>query len=292
MSVIPLEVKGLAKSFGANLVLQDVELRVEPGMIVGLVGTNGSGKSTLIKCLLGLLRPSAGNVSVLGDTSGDLSASTKSRIAYVAQDVRLFPWMRVEQLLAYVSAFYHTWDTEWVAQLVIRWSINLSDKVGVLSPGQLQKLAIVLAIGHRPELLLLDEPVASLDPVGRREFLRSIMELTAEYGPTILFSTHITSDLERIASHIAVLQHGKIRCFEDLDTLKEQFKRLRIRSNRQLPDSFQVPGALRTEVDGSTALISMPNVSAATIEQLRGDWQAEVDVEDLNLEEIFMELHQ
>ena len=242
--------------------------------------------------MLGVLRDSAGPGPIIGDDAWSLGVEAKSRMGYVAQDVRFFPWLKVEQLLAYTAAFYSTWNQTWVDQLVDRWSIDRRDRVGLLSPGQLQKLAIVLALGHQPELLLLDEPVSSLDPVGRREFLRSIMELTSARMPTILFSTHITSDLERIASHIAVLQNGRIRCYEELDTLKEQFKRLRIRAPQALPESFSVPGALRTEVEGSTALVSLPHTSAATIEQIRGQWHAEVDVEDLNLEEIFMELHQ
>ena len=139
--------------------------------------------------------------------------------------------------------------------------------------------------------MVLDEPVASLDPVGRREFLRSVLELTVDENRTLLFSTHITSDLERIATHVAILRDGRVGYFDELDVLKDQFKRLRVQSKHALPSSFQVAGALRTEVQGHTALVAVPSVSAPLLAELESTWDAKVQVEDLNLEEIFVELH-
>jgi ABC-2 type transport system ATP-binding protein len=155
----------------------------------------------------------------------------------------------------------------------------------------LQRLAIVLANGHRPDLLILDEPVASLDPVGRREFLKSLLEADDDWTPTVLFSTHIMSDLERVASHVAILQHGRITCFEELDRLKERVKRLRITAESELPPSLVIEGALRTEVSGRTALVAVTTVDDELLAGLKSQYQAEISVEDLNLEEIFLELH-
>ena len=157
--------------------------------------------------------------------------------------------------------------------------------------GQLQTLAIVLALGHEPELLILDEPVASLDPTARREFLRTILEIIDDPRRTVLFSTHITSDLERVASRVAILRDGRIAFHGELDELKDRVKRLRIAAGRDLPASFAVPGALHAEVSGATATVSVDEFDEQLVDSLRQTWQAEVAVEDLNLEEIFVELH-
>lgn len=291
MSTPVIEALGVAKSFGRHEVLRGVNLVIPHGAVVGLVGTNGAGKSTLIKCLLGLLRPTAGTIRILGEEAWTLSAEIKARLGYVPQTVQLYPWMRVEQIIRYVAAFYPQWDAAWVETLVSRWDLPKTHRVGPLSPGQLQKLALVLALGHRPEFLVLDEPVASLDPVARREFLRSLLELSADAEHTVLFSTHITSDLERVASHIAVLRDGKIVLIDELDSVKERVKRLRVASQADLPSTFTVRGALRTQVEGRNALVAVADLDDQLLHELESDWQAQVSVEDLNLEDIFLELH-
>lgn len=281
----------LAKTFGSKQVLQDVNLTISQGAIVGLIGTNGSGKSTLIKCLLGLLRITRGSATIYGEDVWDLSAESKARLGYVPQEIRLYPWMLVRQIIAYTAAFYPKWDFQLTDRLVQEWHLSPTDRVGTLSPGQMQKLAIILALGHRPELLILDEPVASLDPLARRDFLKSLLEITQDEQHSVLFSTHITSDLERVASHVAVLRQGRIDFFDELDVLKDKVKRLRILAKVSLPSTFSIPGALRTEVDGTRALVAVSDLQPDTVSQLKSTWQAEVTVEDLNLEDIFLELH-
>ncbi|HLQ44758.1 MAG TPA: ABC transporter ATP-binding protein [Planctomycetaceae bacterium] len=292
MSEPIIQAQRLTKVFGEKCVLNGVDLTVPRGAVVGLLGTNGAGKSTLIKCLLGLLRLSGGTASVFGEDPWNLSGAAKARLGYVPQDIRLYPWMRVRQVLSYHAAFYPRWDHALVEQLLVRWQLPREDRVGPLSPGQLQKLGLILALGPRPELLVLDEPVAALDPIARREFLRSLLEITQDDEHTVLFSTHITSDLERVASHVAILQAGRITLFDELDTVKDHVKRLRVRAASDLPPSFSVRGALRTEVSGPNALVAVANASDELLLEIRSQWQAEVTVEDLNLEDIFVELHQ
>jgi ABC-2 type transport system ATP-binding protein len=287
-----IEARDLCRQFGTTRVLHELNLSIEKGMVVGLLGTNGSGKSTLIKCLLGLLHVSSGSARLLGEDPWKLSGAAKSRLGYVPQDVRLYPWMTVSQVIAYTAAFYPRWDHTLTDELVRRWDLPRDQRVGPLSPGQVQKLGLILALGHRPELLILDEPVAALDPVARREFLKSLLEVTQDEQHTVLFSTHITSDLERVASHVALLQGGRLALFEDLDAVKERIKRLRITAASPLPQSFTVAGSLRSEVEGRTALVAATNVSDPMLDDLRSRWNADVVVEDLNLEEIFLELHQ
>lgn len=282
----------LGKSFGSNRVLRDVTLDIPRGAIVGLLGTNGSGKSTLVKCLLGLLKITQGEAQIYGEDVWDLSAAVKARLGYVPQEVQLYPWMLVRQIIEYTAAFYPSWDHNLTDRLLQEWQLDSHEKVGPLSPGQLQKLALILALGHGPDLLVLDEPVASLDPLARREFLKSLLEITQDERHTVLFSTHITSDLERVASHVAVLRHGRIEFFDELDALKDKVKRLRISAESDLPRDFAVAGALRTEVDGPRALVAVSDLQPHQVEEIKTKWHADVSVEDLNLEDIFLELHQ
>jgi len=286
-----IEIQALLKRFGKEVVLQGIDLSIEPGQVVGLIGTNGSGKTTLIKCLLGLLRKSGGCSKVFGVDSWDLAEMQKSRLGYVSQEFAILPWMKVEAMCDYTGAFYEKWDYQWVQHLLKEWNLNGNKRVGALSVGQRQKLAVILAMGHRPELLILDEPVSSLDPVARRQFLQSLIEFTEQDKNTILFSTHITSDLERVASHLAMLKQGRIAYFGELESLKDRCKRLRIFSEQPLPQDFAIPEAIHCEINGNHARAAIPNFNDETVSQISSRWDVQVQVEDLNLEEIFLELN-
>lgn len=222
MSDPAIEIVGMVKSYGKKAVLTGVDLSVPKGSVVGLLGTNGAGKTTLIKAALGLIRLDGGQARLLGEDAWDLSAEAKARIGYVSQVINLYPWMKVRHLIDYTAAFYPTWNHDLVNRLITEWSIPVEDRIGPLSVGQLQKVAIVLALGHEPDLLLLDEPAASLDPLARRQFLQTIIELAEPGKRTVLFSTHITSDLERVADRVAILKSGRIAWHGLLEELKEQ----------------------------------------------------------------------
>ncbi len=286
-----IDVVGLVKRFGTRAVLDSIDLRVPRGQVIGLLGLNGSGKSTLIKCLLGLLKADEGSATVLGTDAWQLADREKARIGYVPQEATLYPWLTVRQTVAYVSSFYSRWDRAWGDELLRRWDLPLGQRVGPLSVGQKQKLALVLALGHRPELLILDEPVASLDPVARRWFLETVLETAADGAGTVLFSTHITSDLERVASHVALLREGKVMFHDEIDVLKDRVKRLRIEAQADLPADLHLPGTLRQEVRGRQALVTVDGVDAPLVAGVRERFAAEVVVDNLNLEEIFLELH-
>ena len=286
-----IDVVGLVKRFGTRAVLDSIDLRVPRGQVIGLLGLNGSGKSTLIKCLLGLLKADEGSATVLGTDAWQLADREKARIGYVPQEATLYPWLTVRQTVAYVSSFYSRWDRAWGEELLRRWDLPLGHRVGPLSVGQKQKLALVLALGHRPELLILDEPVASLDPVARRWFLETVLETAADGAGTVLFSTHITSDLERVASHVALLREGKVMFHDEIDVLKDRVKRLRIEAQADLPADLHLPGTLRQEVRGRQALVTVDGVDAPLVAGVRERFAAEVVVDNLNLEEIFLELH-
>jgi ABC-2 type transport system ATP-binding protein len=222
MSDAAIELQGIVKSYGSKNVLCGLDLSVPKGSVLGLLGINGAGKSTLIKCALGLLRLQGGQARLLGEDSWNLSANAKMRIGYVPQVINLYPWMKVRHVVDYTSAFYPNWNKRQTANLLEQWELPPSDGIKTLSVGQLQRLAITLALGHEPELLLLDEPAASLDPLARRQFLQKIIELAEPGKRTVLFSTHITSDIEHVADRVAILKEGRIAWHGLLEDLKEQ----------------------------------------------------------------------
>jgi ABC-2 type transport system ATP-binding protein len=222
MNESTIELSGIKKSYGKKDVLTGLDLSVQKGSVLGLLGTNGAGKTTLIKCALGLIRPQSGEARLLGEPAWTLSPEAKSRIGYVPQVINLYPWMKVHQLLDYTASFYPNWNHDLVEHLTKELDISVEDRVGPLSVGQLQKVAILLALGHEPDLLILDEPAASLDPLARRRFLQMIIDLAEPDKRTVLFSTHITSDLERVADQVAILKSGVIAWHGLLEELKEQ----------------------------------------------------------------------
>jgi ABC-2 type transport system ATP-binding protein len=281
----------VCRRFGNKEVLRGVDLTIPRGSVVGLLGKNAAGKSTFIKCLLGLIKIDSGAIRVFNDDSWSLSAETKARLGYVPQEISLYSWMRVSQIIQYTAAFYPRWNWDFANHLVSQWELPPNDRVGPLSAGQIQKLALVLALGHEPDLLVLDEPVAALDPVARRDFLRTLLDIAQSENRTVLFSTHITTDLERVADRVAILRDGRIVFHDELDVLKDSVKRLRITAEKDLPDSFAVRGALRMEVSGRNALVAVTNAGNGLIDELRATWNATVEVEDLCLEEIFLEMH-
>lgn len=286
-----MELRGVSKSYGYTRVLRDLDLVVPQGCVMGLIGKNGAGKTTLIKSALGLLRPDAGTIRVLGEPAWTLSAEAKARLGYVPQVVELYRWMKVRQLIAYVGAFYPRWNHQKVEQFVATWEVDPEKKAGALSVGELQRLAIILALGHEPDLLVLDEPVASLDPAGRRSFLKTLLEMVSERRCTVLFSTHITSDLERVADRVAILKDGRIIYSDGLDELKDEVKSLSIAASRPLPAPLPLPGILQQRVEGKEAMATVRRVTPDLLERIERQLDARVEVHDLNLEDIFLELH-
>lgn len=228
---LAISIKNLTKDFGSKQALRGVDLEIPIGATVGLLGANGSGKTTLIKCFLGLLRPTSGECQLLGESAWSLSASAKARLGYVPQVINLYPWMRVAELIQYTASFYATWNPELTDRLIKEWEMPLDDRVRTLSVGQKQRLAILTAVAYQPDLMILDEPAASLDPQARRQFLQLLVELSEPEQRTVLFSTHITSDLERVADYVAIMKEGKIAWFGSLESLKE-------RTNTSLEDAF------------------------------------------------------
>ena len=221
-----VSLQGLKLAFGAQQVLDGLDWSLPAGQVVGLLGRNGAGKTTLIETLLGLREPDAGTALLFGQASQALPDGVRARIGYVPQRSDLFEWLTADQLLAYFRSFYPRWNTAKVDGLMSRWDVARDKPIGKLSGGQQQRLSIIRALAHEPELLVLDEPVASLDPAGRRDFLGELVDQVVDRRTTIVFSTHILSDLERVAVDVAFLSGGRIALHSPLDDLLESSVRL------------------------------------------------------------------
>ena len=223
---LPLSLKRVGAGYSRKRpVLRDVSLAVQPGSITGLLGRSGAGKTTLIHTALGLKKAWHGRAEVFGGEAWNAPPETRKRIGFVPQELQDFHWMTVSECVRFVGGFYERWDDRLVADLQRQWGLG-EERIGLLSAGLRQRVAVLLAIGHGPDLLVLDEPVASLDPGERRDFLRLIGDLNAETGQTVLLSSHICGDIERICSDVAILHHGRIVVHGAVDDLKEQVRRV------------------------------------------------------------------
>jgi ABC-2 type transport system ATP-binding protein len=290
MSEIVLQTQAVEKRFGEKRVLNGVDWRVPRGSVNGLLGRNAAGKTTLLKLALGLLRADHGEIELLGEDPWKLSATTKARLGYVPQEYRPYPWMTAREVLDYTAAFYPQWDALLVDELLHDWELDSDTPTKELSVGQRQRLGLLAALGNIPELLILDEPAASLDPAARRAFLELVLQVVSEGERTVIFSTHILSDLERVADRVAILRDGRIVYDDDLDTLKDQVKRMRIMAASELPRDLGIPGLLHAKVRGREALISVICEDGSLAKDLERRFAAEVQVQELNLEDIFLEM--
>lgn len=286
MNAPVLEMKSVVKSFSGTLALNRLDFSVMQGRVVGLLGRNGAGKSTLLECALGLQGLDAGDARLLGEVPPVFSQATRGRIGYVPQQNDLFEWMTATQMLSFFKAFYEKWNDEKVSSLMMRWSIPANTRISRLSGGEKQRLSIIRALAHEPDVLILDEPVSSLDPAGRREFLRELIDTVSARSTTVVFSTHILTDLERVALDVAVMKSGKILLHTDMDSLTEEAVRVSGPSG-----SF---GAVETYLPAPPA----SHQSAATgIAKIKASAQADVRVanshlrfEPVSLEDFFIEV--
>ncbi len=256
-----------------------------------MLGKNGSGKTTLIKLLIGLIRPEKGEISLLSESPLYFSDDVKERFGYVPQRERLYPWLSARELIDYTSSFYRNWNVELVNKLSSEWNIDLNEVIGNMSEGEAQKVAIMLALGHEPDLLVLDEPVASLDPLARRQFLKMILELVSERECTIFFSTHITSDLERVADRVALLSDGIVRFCGEIETLRETVKRVRILNDVTNVENILKEGIINHECNAEGTIVTINNYCPDLEASLKKEYDGKVIVDNLNLEEIFLELN-
>jgi ABC-2 type transport system ATP-binding protein len=291
MTDATVDASNLSKAFGDKQVLQGMSFGVSPGDVIGVLGKNGAGKTTLLELMLGFTPPTGGAVRVFGHESYSLPGSIKSRVGFVPQQDELLDQLSVADQLRVISSFYPRWDSALISRLCGEWGMNLDARIKGMSVGERQKLSILLAFGHRPDLLILDEPVASLDPIARRQFLEQLLTISADGQRAIVFSSHIVSDIERLANRIWIIKDGRLDWQGDLDSLKESILRLHIRgSGAELP-ALNIPGLLHLRRDGAFATAVVRDWTPEAQEALEKSAPVQIEVEALGLEEIFVELH-
>ncbi len=218
-----LEFQNISRSFKrGSPVLDGVSFSVAEGEVVGLLGRNGAGKTTLIHIAMGLLCPHGGAVRVFGVSPFDDPVGIKRRIGFVSEEQVLPPRSSIAELIAFHRYLFESWDSQMERELLDRFALSPSSKIHALSKGQARQVALVCAVCHRPELLLLDEPAGGLDAVVRREFLEASIQLLNREGTAILFSSHHMADVERIGGRVVLLDKGKVRIDRDLDRLREE----------------------------------------------------------------------
>ena len=218
-----IETTGLSKRYRNTWALRDCSLIVPTGKVAALVGPNGAGKTTLLHLAVGLLDPTSGTVHTLGASPRE-RADILARVGFVAQDAPLYPGFSVADMLELGRHLNPSWDHELALDRVHRHDIDLKQRCGTLSGGQHAQVALALAIAKRPELLLLDEPLAALDPLARREFIASLMEAAAESEITVLLSSHLVTDMERICDYLIVLSASRVQVLGDVEELLAQHR--------------------------------------------------------------------
>lgn len=245
-----VEIRDVSRRFGTKLALDGVSLTVPRGSVFGLVGENGAGKTTLIKHMLGLLKAQQGTVRVFGKDPVADPVGVLSRIGYLSEEPDIPGWMRIDELMRYAQAFYSTWDDAYADQLRADFGLQPSLQIKNLSKGQRARAGLMMALAYRPDLLLLDEPSSGLDPIVRRDILGAIIRTIADEGRTVLFSSHLLSEVERVSDHVAMVRGGKIVFCDTLERIKANHFRAAFEFESARSEAPHLAGALVWEGGG------------------------------------------
>ncbi|HET9451922.1 MAG TPA: ABC transporter ATP-binding protein [Aggregicoccus sp.] len=276
-----LRTHGLSRRFGSVKAVDGVDLELRRAEVYGFLGRNGAGKTTTLRMLMGVLRPDSGEVELLGRRARRVDVAQKRQLGYVSQEQTFYPWMTAQQLGRFVGDFYPSWDAQEYLRLLSLLDVPPARKAAQLSGGTRMKLGLALALAHRPALLLLDEPTAGLDPVARREFLDIVRHRVRETGQTVLFSSHLLSEVEQVAHRVGILHDGQLRFQGTLTALRESVRRVDLPADLPLPPGFTPVGMDATGAPGRV-LHALPEAWR------EGLLPPEAQVEQLSLEDIFL----
>jgi ABC-2 type transport system ATP-binding protein len=283
-----VDVSDLSRSFEHKKALDGVTFRATAGQVYGLVGSNGAGKTTLLKHLLGLLRATSGSVRVFGLDPVRDPVSVLSRVGYLSEERELPEWMRIDELMRYTQAYHPTWDASYAHELLETFALDPAKKIKDLSKGMRAQAGLIAAVAYRPELLILDEPSSGLDAVVRRDILDAIVRAVADDGRTVIFSSHLLDEVERMSDHVTLMHEGRVTLSGVLDDVRGAYQRSRV----HFVEHFDQPPVLETALvmDGGGRTWSV--VHSGSLEKFRHSVLARggevVESRNATLEEIFL----
>ena len=286
-----IELLGLTKAFGNTTAVNNLTFKIARGSTFGLLGPNGAGKSTTIKMLMGMLSITAGEARVLGVDVAQNPTAVKDLVGYVPETHHVYRWMRVGEAIGFCRTLYTTWNEQTCGEMLDLFRLDPNKKVKHLSKGMLVKLALLLAVSHDPQVLILDEPISGLDPVGREEFLDGVLRTICQRGQTVLISSHTLDDVQRLADTVGILYEGRLLMHGRLDEILSTTKRIRATLvDGRRPTSLPA-GTIHDRVQGRDWLLTVSDFRAEKLEHVRAlEGVAHVEVVDLGLEDLFKDV--
>ncbi len=286
----PIVLKNVSKSFDGQAVVKDLNLAVKAGGIYGFIGRNGAGKTTTLRMLAGLTKPHTGEVRIWGSDPFGIGAEERQWLGYMPEKPGIPAFASACNMLKLGQGLYPNWNNALAESLLSKFNLAPRKRFSNLSQGSQRLLGFIMAIAPRPKVLLLDEPAANLDVVARREILDDILTLIRDCDCTVLISTHILGDVERVADEIGILAHGKLQVSEPLDTLKDSIRQVRFYGFKNGLPAEGLPKSFRTVQDKNELTVTLRTNPAITPEKLAERWCCQYEVRTLGLEDIFVEL--
>lgn len=283
-----VEVVGLSRRFGKTLALDEVNFTANEGFVHGLVGANGVGKTTLIKHILGLYRTESGSVRVFGLDPVANPVAVLRRVGYVSEDRALPDWMSIDDLMRYTQAYHPNWDSAYAQELLDTFQLDITKKVKELSKGMRAQTCLVAAVAHRPDLLIMDEPSAGLDAVVRRDILNAIVRTVTDEGRTVVFSSHLLEDVERMSDYVTMIHEGRVAFDGSMQSIKDSYRFTKVRFADRQEEAPPIEGVLSINGEGRAWNIIHEGCDATlqnTLSALDGEV---VETRGVTLEEIFL----
>lgn len=288
MNQVAAEWQGVTRRFGRKTALDRLHLKVEAGTVLGLVGRNGSGKTTTLKLAHGILWPDGGKIRVLGLDPVTQGLELRTRVSLLSEEGALYPWMTVREILSFGGALHPRWDASLAATLVRRLELDPAARIKTLSRGTQAKVSLVLAVAGRPEVLLLDDPTAGLDPLVRREILQEVLESVSDEGGAVVYASHLIHDIERVADRVAFLDEGRLSLEGSVEGLKQDVRRARAIFDGDAPAEVDLPGRIDWRTEGRVLTVVARGVNGELAGTLRRLGATQVEIESISLEEILV----
>ncbi len=286
---LAIETDKLTRYYNGRCAVNQVTLKVPEGCVYGLLGPNGSGKTTTIKMLLGLLKPTRGVARLFGHESSQLPRGLRDRIGYVAEGHELYRSASIKELARFQSAFFSRWNEASFRQMIEHFRLLPAQRIRQLSNGQRAQVSLALTLACEPDLLVMDDPTLGVDPVIRRRFLESMIQLINQKGRTVLFSSHVLSDVERVAHRIGILAFGVFRVDCTLTEFKEKLRRVRVAFEERVPSLLDLPGLVWIQAGPHETILTIAHYDGTHEAALRHRGARTIEVLDSTLEDLFID---